>query len=692
MRHEGTSSAVRGPFVEAAHFVCTLMGPVPLGVMVLSATGHCVALNATLDVLSRHCLDAGPLEGTQVHFDAHDCVAAFGRALRGEIAMVETEAPPVLGSGQGLWRLHFLPFAVELDRGVAVLFEDITEHRLTTEAFRAAEQRFRLLVDSASDGIVIYRAQILLYVNPEAVRLFGFQSPDDLVGRPLIELVELEHRPSFDLRLGALEVGSGSGTFETAFVRRDGATFPVECRTSRARVDEMGAGFLFFRDITDRKRLQIRRENARRVDALARLSMSIGAELQSYVTELRRWIGRARSGAVDLTESASELQRLSDSMAERANAFSLSNQTTQDSGATATLEELLARVCSRLVPSNSADGGSSSDDSVSGNAPHELLVDLEPVPYAVRGDPASIESGLTVLARSAMQARVNSAPLCIRGARLSAADGDTRTTYRLSISSGRSKNGGSSCAHSSPTFPPTAWTFGSWEQGRDLEVLGAFAVLQAEGCWVDVQTCAGGGLCFDVELSLDSGRSVGIELDEHMESIPTSGNESSTQAEGGRTTTFGDPTPDTERSHASDSPETSRASSPVLICDDEARLVALTAGLLREFGFDVLTVRSGAEAVRTVAAHPVDIVILDVNLPGEDAHDIVTKLRSIADVSVILSSGYTEEDIEPALLRDRAVKAFLAKPYGVETLVDTIDQVRQMAQKKSSPLESSTGR
>jgi CheY-like chemotaxis protein len=124
-----------------------------------------------------------------------------------------------------------------------------------------------------------------------------------------------------------------------------------------------------------------------------------------------------------------------------------------------------------------------------------------------------------------------------------------------------------------------------------------------------------------------------------------------------------------------------------LICDDEARLVALTAGLLREFGFEVLTVRSGRDAIKAVAAHPVDVIVLDVNLPGEDAREIVTSLQSIREVFVVLSSGYTEEDVDPMLLQESAVKAFLSKPYTVDVLVQTIDRVRTEGKARRSSVD-----
>ena len=75
--------------------------------------------------------------------------------------------------------------------------------------------------------------------------------------------------------------------------------------------------------------------------------------------------------------------------------------------------------------------------------------------------------------------------------------------------------------------------------------------------------------------------------------------------------------PSTVMSPAS-SADRSRSQTRVLICDDETRLVTLTAGLLRELGYDVLAVKSGEEAIDCVRRVSVDVVILDVNLPGED--------------------------------------------------------------------------
>ena len=653
--------------------------------MVLDTKLRCVAVNATLLALRRQTLDEGTL-GLPGNDFSIEIVArtqndaefanALTRCLAGEFVALETANPPGLYFGEGQWKLYFLPFIVENERGITLFFEDITEQRITNEAFQAAEQRFRLLVDAAADGIVIFRSQILLYVNLEAVNLLGYQSPDELVGRPLGDLVDAGHRPSFDANLNELESSQGAGVFETAFVRRDDVSFPVECRVSHTRVDDMGAGFLFFRNIADRKRQQSRRENAKRVESLAQLSTSVGTELQGFTNRLRRLATRIKGTLEERETVGLELMQLTNELAERARQFVLSGAATVTVAEATPLEELLGRVCSKLTQTQTK-GALEPPDALSGR-PSDVHIDLEPVEYAVRGDPTSIERSLVTLALAAWRSRTRSAPLRIRGAKSMKTDRDAWLGYRLSIIGGDTQIRQSGATAASSTFPPTASPFGSWEKGHDLELLEAFATLQAQGCWVETQQGVRGGLCFEIELTLDPSRSVSFDSVPPPQARPGGSGQLpvETREQKPATRRNDERSPDTERSLAAHSQPTNRGFPPILICDDEPRLVALTAGLLREFGFEVLTVRSGIDAIKTARTQPVDLVVLDVNLPGEDAREIVVELQRNAPVSIILSSGYTEEDVDPLLLREPAVKAFLSKPYTVDVLVQTIDRVR----------------
>jgi CheY-like chemotaxis protein len=114
----------------------------------------------------------------------------------------------------------------------------------------------------------------------------------------------------------------------------------------------------------------------------------------------------------------------------------------------------------------------------------------------------------------------------------------------------------------------------------------------------------------------------------------------------------------------------------VLICDDEARLGALTAGLLSEFGFAPVTVGNGDEALAALAQAEfgVDVVLLDVNLSeGPSAGDVLAAMQKDGSKArVILTSGLAEEDVNADLLRHPLVVGYVAKPYGVDQLVQSV--------------------
>lgn len=116
----------------------------------------------------------------------------------------------------------------------------------------------------------------------------------------------------------------------------------------------------------------------------------------------------------------------------------------------------------------------------------------------------------------------------------------------------------------------------------------------------------------------------------------------------------------------------------VLICDDESRLSALTAGLLSEYGFESVTVGTGDDAIRHLQEGDVlvDVVLLDVNLAqGASAQDVLLGMDATgSEARVILTSGLAEEDLDPELISHPCVVGYVAKPYAVEQLVQSIRQ------------------
>ncbi|HKU94334.1 MAG TPA: response regulator, partial [Vineibacter sp.] len=84
----------------------------------------------------------------------------------------------------------------------------------------------------------------------------------------------------------------------------------------------------------------------------------------------------------------------------------------------------------------------------------------------------------------------------------------------------------------------------------------------------------------------------------------------------------------------------------VLAVDDDPAIRAMIADYLGEHHFRVSTVASGREMARALAADPVDLVILDLQLDDEDGLEIVRDLRARSALPIIVLSGHRRDEID----------------------------------------------
>jgi DNA-binding response OmpR family regulator len=113
----------------------------------------------------------------------------------------------------------------------------------------------------------------------------------------------------------------------------------------------------------------------------------------------------------------------------------------------------------------------------------------------------------------------------------------------------------------------------------------------------------------------------------------------------------------------------------VLLIEDDEPLAGILADHLRARGYDV-TASPTAEAaqVALLAGLRPDIVLLDINLPGETGWSLVNSdaLVAAGDPPVVVATAMS---VSPTRLRDTRVAGYLPKPFALETLRSTIDRV-----------------
>ena len=115
----------------------------------------------------------------------------------------------------------------------------------------------------------------------------------------------------------------------------------------------------------------------------------------------------------------------------------------------------------------------------------------------------------------------------------------------------------------------------------------------------------------------------------------------------------------------------------VLLVDDEEIVIGVGKQMLERLGYTVVTAKNGQEAVDFHTNNPggVDLVLLDMIMPGMEAGDTFDRLKAINPaIKVILSSGYSLDQKATEIL-NRGCNGFIQKPFNMKSLQEKIDEV-----------------
>ena len=115
----------------------------------------------------------------------------------------------------------------------------------------------------------------------------------------------------------------------------------------------------------------------------------------------------------------------------------------------------------------------------------------------------------------------------------------------------------------------------------------------------------------------------------------------------------------------------------VLIVDDEKEFAKALAERLAIRNFEVESVNSGAEALERIRQGNIDVVLLDVLMPGMDGIETFAKIRKLdPTIQVVMLTGHAK--IETAIdgIKD-GIYDYILKPVKIDELVGKIEMAFQ---------------
>ena len=120
-----------------------------------------------------------------------------------------------------------------------------------------------------------------------------------------------------------------------------------------------------------------------------------------------------------------------------------------------------------------------------------------------------------------------------------------------------------------------------------------------------------------------------------------------------------------------------RGTERVLVVDDERFMRALAHDILGGYGYSIMEAESGEQAISLYRdrGHDVDLVVLDLLMPGMDGGQALEEIRKLnPDVRCIISSGFGTDQIDKKRLNGPFIR-FVPKPY---TATQLLTQVRDL--------------
>jgi len=528
------------------------------------------------------------------------------------------------------------------DRGAAqgywAFVRSLSDRKQAEKALRESEEKYRLVVENASEAILVAQDGVLKLVNPRAEQMTGY-SREELTSKPFTDFIHPDDMAMVvENYRRRLEGEQFLKVYPFRVLNRQGETRWAEIHAVRILWEGRPATLNFLSDITRQKRAEEAREamqaqllQAQKLEAIGTLAGGVAHDFNNLLTGIQGYTDLClmRLDASDpLYRNLSQIHQAADRAADLVRKlllFSRKQRIRPSSlNMNSSVEDLL-RMLKRLIGEDI-----------------RIETELAPDVWTVRADLGNMEQVIMNLALNARDAMPRGGELRI----------GTRNV-ELSVKQCRALPGGRPgrfvCLWIRDTgtgmtrevadriFEPFFTTKKPGE-GTGLGLSTAYGIIQQHQGWINVESAPGLGSTFRIYLPAAKGR-------------PEEGQEPSQS--------FRDLRGNGER---------------ILLVEDEQGVREFSATVLAEHGYRVSGARTVQEALEIFGSDPEDFCLLfsDMVLPDATGLQLLDEVHSRRpDLKVLLTSGYSDERSQAGSVMEKGIP-FLQKPYPVASLLEAV--------------------
>jgi PAS domain S-box-containing protein len=518
---------------------------------------------------------------------------------------------------------------------------DITELKRADEALRESEESYRTAIEHCNDGVAIARESINLFVNQKYVEMFGYDRPEEMVGkRASIIAHPDEIKRMEDMMVRRQRGESIPSRYELKGIRKDGETFDIEISATQTIYRGESVSLAFVRDITEpkhmekeRERLQEQVRQSQKLEAIGLLAGGVAHDFNNLLTVIKGYTDLAME---DLSPDDPRRQDLEQVKKAGQQATSLTSQLLAFGRKqilqpeTLNLNEMVAEMSTMLRRLIGED--------------IDLVAIARPDLELIHADPGQVQQIIMNLAVNARDAMPQGGKLTIETANVDLDEAYVRGHPPVEkgpyVMLAISDNGiGMDSATQARIFEPFFTTKGQGK-GTGLGLSTVYGIVKQSNGFIWVYSEPGKGTTFKIYFPRVEGKSA---------KIPTE-NKSESGFWGSET---------------------------VLVVEDEESVRALACRILSGRGYNILEAPNGKEALRMVREYPgkIHLVLTDVVMPGMSGKELVSQLEALRPgIKALYISGYTDNAIVHHGTLDSAV-AFLQKPFAVGSLAGKVREV-----------------